>query len=93
MRRLLIFVTLIVTILAASRPVSAGDSGLSGSTAPVSGITGATKTHHKHHAKSAKTAADDKAKTDAAAAGTSDATINPAKTDPAVNKLNTVLPP
>jgi hypothetical protein len=93
MRRLLTFITLTVALPLASCPVFAGDSSLSGNPAPASGITGATKTQHKHHAKSAKTTADDNAKTEAAAGGTAGAVIKAPKTDPAVNRLNTVLPP
>jgi hypothetical protein len=93
MRRLLTFIMLIVTIPVASGPAFAGDSSLSGNAAPASGIAGATKTHHKHHAKSAQTTTDDNAKKETAAGGTAGALIKAPKTDPAVNRLNTVLPP
>jgi hypothetical protein len=93
MRRLLTFITLAVAISTASDSAFAGDSSLSGNPAPASGLTGTKKAQHKHHAKSAKSTADDKAKTEAAAGGTAGAVIKAPKTDPAVNKLNTVLPP
>ena len=92
MRRFMTIILLAAALPAASGPAFAGDSSLSGNAAPAGGITGTTKTPHKHHAKSAKAVADDKAKADAAA-GTAGTVIPAPKTDPAVNKLNTVLPP
>ncbi len=89
MRRLLTIIVLAAALPAC--PVFAGDSSLSGNAAPPGGIAGATKAQHKHHAKS-KTSVDE-AKKDAAAAGTAGAVNKTPKIDPAVNKLNTVLPP
>lgn len=91
MRRLLTIIVLAAALPAIACPAFAGDSSLSGNAAPPSGIAGATKAQHKHHAKS-KTEVDE-AKTDTTAAGTAGAVIKAPKTDPAVNKMNTVLPP
>jgi hypothetical protein len=93
MRRLLTIIVLATALPVISGSAFAGDSSLSGNVAPASGIAGATKTHHKHHAKSVQTPTNDNAKKETAAGGTAGALIKAPKTDPAVNKLNTVLPP
>jgi hypothetical protein len=93
MNRFATFVLLTVALQAAPCFADAADGGLTGSNPPASGLTGRVQNHHKHRAKPPAAAPDDKASKDAAGAGTAGAAIKTPRIDPAVNKLNTVLPP
>jgi hypothetical protein len=93
MRRLIKFVLVPAALLAMPWFAHAAEGGLTGSTPPASGLIGQTQKHHKHHPKPAGTATDDRASKDAAGAATAGAAIKAPKTDPTLNKLNTVLPP